>query len=395
MRARLTIDKIRTIIESKKSGGDLLSNSFKNGDSRIKGKCKKHNYIWEPTVSDISLGRWCAKCGGSFPLTIKDAHHLAESRGGKCLSTVYINANKWLKWQCSENHQWEAKYGNVYTGNWCRICSESLGERICRQFFEQLFKEPFTKAYPDWLINKQGYKLELDGYCQKIGIAFEHQGRQHYQRTPLFTKDEKIFEKRLEHDSVKRKLCKNMGITLIEVPEIGKVLPVEKVKSFIKEKCLQNKIGIPNDFDEIIVDYNKVYRTPQWREKLKEIKQLAILKGGECLSDVYEASDKKLLFRCKNNHSPWWATPNKIKMGRWCNLCADVVRANKRRGTIERMQEIARVRKGKCLSKKYINSQADLLWECKRGHRWEAVLGSIVQGSWCRKCRGYEKRTIE
>src|SRR2546421_12462666 len=45
--------------------------------------------------------------------------------------------------------------------------------------------------------------------------------------------------------------------------------------------------------------------------------------------------------------------------------------------TIKDMQIIAMKRGGKCLSLEYVNSQTKLLWECKVGHRWEAIPNNI------------------
>jgi hypothetical protein len=39
--------------------------------------------------------------------TIKDMQGIAEARGGKCLSTEYVNSNTHLEWECSEGHHWE------------------------------------------------------------------------------------------------------------------------------------------------------------------------------------------------------------------------------------------------------------------------------------------------
>ena len=49
---------------------------------------------------------------------------IAAERGGKCLSTVYINARTHLDWMCSEGHPWKATPDNVTRGTWCRECYE-------------------------------------------------------------------------------------------------------------------------------------------------------------------------------------------------------------------------------------------------------------------------------
>ena len=57
-------------------------------------------------------------------------------------------------------------------------------------------------------------RLELDIFIPSLNLAFEYQGRQHYQSHPLFGP----LEKQLLRDQSKRDSCERRGITLIEVP---------------------------------------------------------------------------------------------------------------------------------------------------------------------------------
>ena len=50
------------------------------------------------------------------------------------------------------------------------------------------------------------------------------------------------------------------------------------------------------------------------------------------------------------------------------------------------MQEIAKNRNGKCLSKRYVNSGNKLNWQCAEKHVWEATPEKIKRGTWCPKC---------
>lgn len=59
------------------------------------------------------------------------------------------------------------------------------------------------------------------------------------------------------------------------------------------------------------------------------------------------------------------------------------------------MQNAAAARGGRCLSESYRGVHAKLLWECSKGHRWEAVPPGIAKGSWCPQCAGNAKHTIE
>jgi len=63
--------------------------------------------------------------------------------------------------------------------------------------------------------------------------------------------------------------------------------------------------------------------------------------------------------------------------------------------TIEEMHQLARHRDGKYLSENCINKSTKHLWECSKGHQWEAAPSSIKRGTWCPDCAGKRKRTIE
>lgn len=41
------------------------------------------------------------------------------------------------------------------------------------------------------------------------------------------------------------------------------------------------------------------------------------------------------------------------------------------------LQTIAKLNRGVCLSKEYINNLTHLLWRCNKGHTWEATPSSI------------------
>lgn len=59
------------------------------------------------------------------------------------------------------------------------------------------------------------------------------------------------------------------------------------------------------------------------------------------------------------------------------------------------MQEIAKKRGGKCLSKVYKNARTKLRWECAKGHAWESVPYIVKKGSWCRICAFKNRKSRE
>ena len=127
------------------------------------------------------------------------------------------------------------------------------------------------------------------------------------------------------------------------------------------------------------------------RGSIDEMRALAISRGGKCLSKRYVTGSQKLKWECSEGHQ-WEARPGDVKnAGSWCPHCS-----GRARGTIEAMRQLANSRGGKCLSKRYVNSNSKLKWECGEGHRWEARPGDIKNaGSWCPECSGKKKGTLE
>lgn len=92
-------------------------------------------------------------------------------------------------------------------------------EKKCRDIFESLFDTDFPKIRPDFIVNtKTGKRLELDGYNEKLKLAFEYQGQQHYNFSPYFHKTQEDFTNQVYRDKIKKEACDKKGITLIEIP---------------------------------------------------------------------------------------------------------------------------------------------------------------------------------
>jgi len=129
---------------------------------------------------------------------------------------------------------------------------------------------------------------------------------------------------------------------------------------------------------------------------LEELQQIAIAKGGKCLSDKYINNYTKLKFQCKEGHI-WSVTPKSIKsLGSWCPICANKSRSLKHINLsgLKQVQKIAILKGGKCISKRYINCKTKLLFECNKGHRWQSTPSCIKRGKWCPYCNIYRSEEI-
>ena len=130
---------------------------------------------------------------------------------------------------------------------------------------------------------------------------------------------------------------------------------------------------------------------------LDRLHEHAAALGGECLAIGYKNNNTKVPWQCQHGHT-WDARPDNVLNNKhWCPECA----RNRRRIPLQRLQDHAKARGGRCLSKsKHNRSQAKVLWQCKLGHTWEATPNMVLNhGTWCPKCsrkgRTYKRRSLK
>lgn len=308
-------------------------------------------------------------------LTIEEMHHLAEHKGGKCLSTQYKNANTHLTWECSEGHQWDAIPAQIKKGHWCPYCNaRNLSEEKCRYILQSLTGHFFKKTQtvlPE--------RLELDGYCEELNCAFEYNGKQHYKPISIFHRCHSI-DKVKERDALKVSYCSSLGISIIVIPYFENTGD-EVLVQFIRKEL--DRCGVPFD-SSASVDFNQFCQS-FGSHKYDELQGICNSKGGKCLSCAYLGVKSKHLFECSEGHQ-WETTPDSVKQGQWCPECGNAIRASKSRLPFSVIQKLARSKGGRCLSTHYINNRTPLLWECSEGHQWNSTSGNVSRGSWCPTC---------
>ena len=366
---------IQEIIESR--GGTYIE-EYKQGRRKyVTFECENGHEVSKRT-DDIKK-TWCKECQKN---TIEDAYNLAEERGFKFLSDEYKNSTTHYLWECSEGHQWKAKYSNIKTGKgcpeclkipfeyfvdlitnkegqiittqeeyegvrtkikytckeghncesigsslkrgvWCLECQMSLCERTCRKIFEYLFNKPFVKSrhLKNPLTNKG---IELDGYNKELKIAFEYNGQQHYKRIPYWHKEEKDFEEQQERDNITEKLCQQEEIKLIIIPYTVKY---EDLYAYIVKQFPEK------DFEKTI-DYELLKLESYKQDKLDEIKKVIESLGGLLISDNYINNTTKMAYVCANGHE-FKTTWGCIQQGSFCKKCSDNKLSNKALPVIE------------------------------------------------------------
>ena len=76
---------------------------------------------------------------------------------------------------------------------------------------------------------------------------------------------------------------------------------------------------------------------------IQDCQQVALDRGGKCLSKTYINSQTKMQWECNKGHK-WFAKTNNIRNGQWCKICRLKTINNHRRLGIEKCYLVAQVR---------------------------------------------------
>jgi hypothetical protein len=231
-------------------GGKCLSTEYINTQTYMEWKCKEENHpSWPATFNNVKKGKWCPHCAGNNKLTLEECQELAISRDGKCLSTEYINAHISMEWKCKEESHppWSATFSSVKYAN--SWCPTCAG------------KAKLTlEECQDLAISKGGKCLSTKYVGALISMEWKCKEESHPSWSATFS-------------SIKRdKWCPH---------------------------CAGN---------------NKL--------TLEECQELAISKGGKCLSTEYKNNETYMEWKCKEDHT-WFAVFNSVKQRcSWCPYCS-------------------------------------------------------------------------
>lgn len=381
---------------------------------------------------------------------------IKKERSGLLLSNEYKNTAEKLLWQCKYGHQWKSSISSViFKKKWCPICRVSKSEFICKYLFETAFNKKFDKVRPDWLKFKFNKNIELDGYCAELNLAFEHNGFQHYKNTfgnlkLMKEKDnfkikkcldrnikliviEQLFEKtsfeelkkiiaKTYFDYYNKEINKSFFKIKLENINLGNSEKAEKfyekIKKFggtclnkyknsrtsIKVKCKSEHVFniIPFRFMSSKKLCSYCYKENNRINREKKFSKLIKDKGFKLISE-YKNRNINVEILCNNSHKTIIKPTKILKSNNLnCNYCNKTNKNiynymfktyNQRNTyTIAEINDIAKSRGGKLISKTYINKDQKLKWKCANDHQWSATLRNVNgRGSWCPVC-AKEKR---
>ncbi len=384
-----TTDSIK--MEISLAGGTYLGGEVTGKYSTVRMQCPTCDREIEKTAHDIRRSpKTCKHCRLLKSQATRQkklnnlgrAHRIAKIRGGKCLTFHGpVKASDKVLWQCKFGHEWESTINSVICQKtWCPDCAISRGERTIRVLLEECFKQPFPQAKPDWLYKTQ---MHLDGYNQGLKIAFECQGRQHYEFTKQFHKTDEDLIHQKERDKRKAELCAQNGVKLLVVPYwiINDGLDALKnhIHIFLREANLRTQIPI----QEVQLDEAKIFDKSRDHD-FKKFSEIVKDKEGTFETSNYLGVAPYLPIRCKHGHI-WQAQPYLVLKGHWCPVCANIlpIGLQKIRDKLQQMEW----RLGKN-NNVYKNAHQTLNLLCPNGHSVRRTWNKWQQGVHsCLECK--------
>lgn len=278
---KYTLDRLKYMVEVKNAYLNLkvIDDEYLGQPAPFRVECLtcKYQYMYmfiNLHVKDRRIK--CPKCthrgrGLKRRKTFIQAKNEIAEYNLKLLNLTHPNGKILYEVQCTESHVFTTNKQQLNKGLKCPKCitNYTLSESICRRYFEYLFESPFKKIKPKWLLNKEGNRMELDGYNESLKLGFEYDGQQHFKFIKRFHKTRDDFLKRQEDDLLKNQLCALNHVTLIRIPY---TIQNKDIFNFIKNQCHCNGFEFITKSDISLKELNFYNTDIQERSKLIDIK---------------------------------------------------------------------------------------------------------------------------
>ena len=227
---------------------------FIDRDTEVEVTCKKHgNFKIKP--KEHLKGTGCPKCRAEktrqiFGMTNDEFINRIKKLYGDLYNTSkvdYKTINDEVILICKEHGEFrKTPLQLLYKKSACPICSMSNLEKIVMGKLNEKKIEYVFQANKNKLkflqSNISCASLSLDFYLPQYNIAIECQGSQHFEPNEYFGGEE-AFEKQIERDERKKKLCEENNVKLIYINYFDSIDEINnKLQNIIKEYDNKNNM---------------------------------------------------------------------------------------------------------------------------------------------------------
>ena len=437
-----TIGVFRDLAQSR--GGKCLSEQYINSTTKLRWRCAE-GHEWNAIPLNVKRGSWCPICGNkkqgrSKAHTIEMMQRIAESRGGKCLSTIYSNNTTRLLWRCKKGHEWHAVPGSIVgnrtqKGTWCPVCAGKISKEMALEHLQEIASKRggvlLSKEYKGALSKHRwrcakghvwealadsvkrstwcpacagSLRLDLDAMHQQAaklggkclskkyinsGTPLKWECAEGHQWTAKWDHVSKYHWCPVCSSGVSERICRAVfeKVTGVSFPKQRPVWLKNDRGRQMELDGYATDLGIAFEYHgqqhyTSVEFFQTQEKTLERRKKDDRTKRSLCRKNGVVLIEIphsvpHENLQGYISDRIRKTHPGLKLEKRPVDIA-----SLDVWR----RKDLEEMRQLARDRKGRLLSNHYINNSTKLKWRCAKGHEWEAVPSSVKAGTWCPKC---------
>jgi hypothetical protein len=240
---------------------------------------------------------------------------IAENKGGECTSRKYINNKTKLAFKCSQGHEWEAIPSNILRGHWCKICgniNQGKKKALSIEVMKSIaidrgglcLSDDYTNTFSKlkWQCSKGHIWYAVGGSVKSGTWCPICAGKDQDENFRLITaiakeKGGECLSESYITAKTKLKFRCNLGHEWLATADSVK-----------RGSWCQSCINLSKGSEEfgISIDF---------------LNEIAKIKGGKLLSDIYINSGEKLKWQCANGHI-FETKYDHIKTGSWCPICS-------------------------------------------------------------------------
>jgi hypothetical protein len=233
---------------------------------------------------------------------------------------------------------------------------------MTRRVLEAMFCVSLPTRRPAWLATASGV-LELDGFAEDRGLAFEYDGPQH--RAAIGRgrgRGEEGLREQQARDALKRDRCVEQGVSLVVVewvPDLSDHAAfIEAVEDAVRAA------GLP------VPPYERPDLSTVGVARLEQLRHLAWTRQGALLSPTFLGERTALTWFCERHQHRWQATPQDVEgrgntPAKWCPKCGQERRRRSRLNRTLAAKEALARRHGAELV-----ADGPDRWRCAQDHRF-------------------------
>lgn len=293
--------------------GEWLNPNELTQTAKLYIRCS-NGHTFKFRVFHLHRGQWCPHCYfDNLRYRIEDIQNLAQQKKGKCLTTDYQNSRQPLTWQCQYGHTWQMNIDGYKKGQWCPVCTTVQKQQHALQILQQI-------------ANKQGGECLSTTYTYgKDKYSFRCASGHEWQTTGNSIKNSKTWCPRCRYEKHR---CSLADLQSLAAARGGLCLAIydAMVSDKVTWQCAKGHQWSQATY---------LIRTGRWcpycarkTYTIEDMQQLAIARGGQCLSTSYKNLETKLTWICHLGHT-WQARPSHVKAGTWCPACNYLSRCTK------------------------------------------------------------------